>query len=138
MVWVWRERENGTKLLSWSSFRLVSCKQVLFGLPVLKQPLEGLELPVCYGSLELFLRWRKILKLRDLMRPNIMFQIVDWSNNFLLHDNWHLESLLYLKHGYLMVYDAILSSVISNRTWNWLATRLGTIVRIQNSLPSVV
>lgn len=55
--------------------------------------------------------WRKILKIRELVRLRIKFQVGDSSSIYLWHDNWHLDGPLLLEHGHSVVYDAASSTI---------------------------
>lgn len=69
--------------------------------------------------------WRKLLKLRDMVRTFIRFQVASGEHIFLWLDLWHPDGILVDKYGYRAIYDAgsqinaILSSVICDQNWRW-------------------
>lgn len=46
-------------------------------------------------------------------------------------DNWHPAGILFEKYGYLVVYDALLSTVISNGGWCWKPAKSDDLVEIR-------
>ena len=69
--------------------------------------------------------WRKILKLTEIARPFIRFDVGSGRNIHLWHDCWHLDGVLFLKYGHRIMYDAasssdaLLSSVLQEGNWIW-------------------
>lgn len=87
--------------------------------------------------------WKKILKLREVAKTSINFQVGDGSNIFLWHDHWHPIGYLLEKYGYRVIYDsgfskeAKLSSILLNGDWFWPSARSDTLVEIQSKLPKI-
>jgi hypothetical protein len=87
--------------------------------------------------------WKKLLKLREVAKTFIHFQVGDGSNIFLWHDHWHPTGYLLEKYGYCVVYDsgfskeAKLSSILLNGDWFWPSARSDTLVEIQSKLPKI-
>jgi hypothetical protein len=81
--------------------------------------------------------WKRILKLKDLAKTFIRFQVRDERSIFLWHDHWHPLRYLLDKFGFRVVYDsglsmdAKLSSIILNGDWYWLGARSKALVDIQ-------
>jgi hypothetical protein len=88
--------------------------------------------------------WRKLLKLRELAKQLISFNIGKVSRVFLWCDNWHPEGCLLEKYGHRAVYDAgsnveaRVSSIIRDGEWYWPAARSERIVEIQSRLSEVL
>ena len=84
--------------------------------------------------------WKKILKIRNLVWPFIKSLVRDGSSISLWHDNWHLKGPFYQKFDHRVVYDlgstvnAKVSSVMSNKAWNWGHARSKDIVAILSKL----
>lgn len=84
--------------------------------------------------------WRKMLKLRTILRPMIKHIVGDGKRIYLWHDNWHPVGPLSPKFGYRLIYDsglhfqAKLNAVINGTDWFWPATRSNDMVGVQASL----
>jgi hypothetical protein len=80
--------------------------------------------------------WKKLLKLREVAKTFIQFQVGDGSSIFLWHDHWHLAGYLLERYGYRVIYDyglsknARLSSIIKNKDWFWQGARSDDLVAI--------
>lgn len=87
--------------------------------------------------------WRKLLKLRDMVRTFIRFQIGSGEHIFLWLDLWHPDGILVDKYGHRAIYDAgsqtnaKLSSVICYQNWRWPPAKSESLVMIQSQLPLV-
>jgi hypothetical protein len=89
--------------------------------------------------------WRSLLKLRNVVRNFISFEVGDGQNIHLWFDNWHPCGVLIERYGSRVVYDARsglnskLSSVLSNYgNWCWNPARSEDPVAIQSRLPEIV
>lgn len=84
--------------------------------------------------------WRKILNLRNLVRPLVRFEVGTSSNIFLWHDWWHPDGVLIQKYGARIIYDAAstllarFSSVIRSKEWYWKPERSHNLVLIQSKV----
>jgi hypothetical protein len=87
--------------------------------------------------------WRKILKLRDIARRFLRYEVGTGEHIHLWLDWWHPMGVLFEKFGFRMVYDAHstleakLSSVIQNANWCWGPARSEALVEIQAGLYEV-
>jgi len=87
--------------------------------------------------------WRRLLKLRNVARNFISFEVGDGQNIHLWFDNWHPCGVLIERYGFRVVYDASsglnykLSSVLSNGIWCWKPARSEDLVDIQSRLPKI-
>lgn len=50
--------------------------------------------------------WRKILKLQDIAKNFLKFQVGDRSTISLWMDFWHPDGILFDQYGYRVIYDA--------------------------------
>ncbi|XP_059454969.1 uncharacterized protein LOC132185181 [Corylus avellana] len=81
--------------------------------------------------------WRKILKLRDIAKRILKFEVGNEENIFLRLDSWHPSGILFEVFGHRAVYDAYssvgakLSSVILDGDWFWRPNRSEALVEIQ-------
>lgn len=72
------------------------------------------------NSQELFLGWRKILKLKEYVRSFFKWQITGGSKVPLWVDNWHPQGVLKVKYSTRFIYEigshhiALVSSVLEN------------------------
>jgi hypothetical protein len=80
--------------------------------------------------------WRKILKLRNIAKRLVKFEVGNGENIHLWLDSWHPLGILFEVFGYRVVYDAQsnleakLSSVIINGDWFWKPARSDALVEI--------
>jgi hypothetical protein len=81
--------------------------------------------------------WKKLLKIREVAKTFIRFQVGDGSRIFLLHDHWHPAGYLLESYGYRVLYDSGLSSIIKNKDWFWQGVRSDDLVAIQSRLPEI-
>jgi hypothetical protein len=87
--------------------------------------------------------WRKFLKLRDIARRFLRYEVGAGEHIHLWLDWWHPMGVLFEKFGFKMVYDAHstleakLSSVIQNGNWCWGPARSEALVEIQAGLYEV-
>jgi hypothetical protein len=87
--------------------------------------------------------WRRLLKLRNVVRNFISFEVGDGQNIHLWFDNCHPCGILIERYGSRVVYDASsglnskLSSVLSNGNWCWKPARSEDLVAIQSRLPEI-
>jgi hypothetical protein len=84
--------------------------------------------------------WRKILKLWEVAKNFLKFQVGDGTNISLWMDNWHPEGVLNDKYGFWVIddarscIDAKLSSVIRGKDWHWNPARSDDLVATQSGL----
>jgi hypothetical protein len=87
--------------------------------------------------------WRKLLKLRDIAKKFLRFEVGDGKNIHLWMDFWHPAGILLEKYGFRAVYDAQssvearLSSVIHDGEWFWRPARSEALVDIQTRLTEI-
>jgi hypothetical protein len=87
--------------------------------------------------------WRKLLKLRDIAKKFLRFEVGDGKNIHLWMDFWHPDGILLEKYGFRAVYDAQssvearLSSVIHDGEWFWRPARSEALVDIQSRLTEI-
>ncbi|XP_059436288.1 uncharacterized protein LOC132169238 [Corylus avellana] len=87
--------------------------------------------------------WRKILRLRDIAKRILKFEVGNGENIFLWLDSWHPSRILFEVFGHRVVYDAHssveakLSSVILNGDWFWRPARFEVLVEIQARLHEI-
>jgi hypothetical protein len=87
--------------------------------------------------------WRKLLRLRDIVKKFLRFEVGDGKNIHLLMDFWHPAGILLEKYGFRAVYDAQssveakLSSVIRDGEWFWRPGRSEALVDIQTRLTEI-
>jgi hypothetical protein len=104
---------------------------------------ERKEFLECEHSPKLLLVLEKILKIRDIAKNFIKFEVGDGKMIHLWQDNWHPLGMLYERFGSRVIYDAHsrldsrLDSVLSNGIWCWKPTRSEELVDIQSRLPEV-
>lgn len=88
--------------------------------------------------------WRRLLKIRDQIRPLIFYRV---GNGELIHiwiDNWHLRSPLVGSYGTQIIYASGLplfarrASVISNGHWNWPLIRSSDLADIFNTAAFII
>lgn len=73
--------------------------------------------------------WRKLLKLRELAKHFLNFQVGNGSSISLWLEAWYPDGILFDKYRFRVIYDsskidAKFSSVIKDGNWNWLPARL--------------
>jgi hypothetical protein len=87
--------------------------------------------------------WRKILKLRDVAKRFLKFEVGSGENIHMWLDSWHPAGIFLETYGQRVVYDAHssmeakLSSVIVNGDWYWKPARSEALVEIQARLPEL-
>jgi hypothetical protein len=90
-----------------------------------------------------FWSWRKILKLRDIAKRFLKFEVGNEDNIHMWLDLWHPASVLIEQYGFRVVYnaqsniEAKISSVICNGEWFWRPARSEALVEIQVKLSEV-
>ena len=83
--------------------------------------------------------WRKILQLRDRIRPYIKHKVGNGTGTFLCHDFWNPVGPLLPYHGERVIYDSAIHSnahvveVISDGRWNWPIANSADLIAIKNS-----
>lgn len=101
----------------------------------------------CFWNLVLgsncFWCWRRLLKIREQIRPQITYKV---GNGELIHiwlDDWHPRSLLLGSYGSQLIYSsdrplfARLSSVITNAQWAWPPISSHEVAEIIRSVASI-
>jgi hypothetical protein len=87
--------------------------------------------------------WRKLLKLRDIAKLFLKFNVGDGSTIHMWVDNWHPTGVLSEQYGLRVVYDAQsrleakLSTVLLNGDWCWCPATSDALVEIQSSLSEI-
>jgi hypothetical protein len=87
--------------------------------------------------------WRMILKLREIAKRILKFEVGNGENIFLCLDSWHPSGILFEIFRHRVVYDAQsslkakLSSVMLNGDWFWRPARSEALVEIQARLHEV-
>ena len=85
------------------------------------------------------LSWRKLLQLRDRIRPLIKHKVGNGTGTFLWHDFWNPVGPLLPCHGERIIYDSAIHSnahvaaVIHNGEWNWPIANSADLMTIKNS-----
>ena len=83
--------------------------------------------------------WRKILQLRERIRPLIKHKVGDGAATFLWHDSWNPVGPLLPFYGERILYDSAIHSnarvaeVIDEGGWNWPIANSGDLIAIKNS-----
>ncbi|XP_059429242.1 uncharacterized protein LOC132163058 [Corylus avellana] len=83
------------------------------------------------------------MKLRNIAKHFLRFEVGSGKNIHLWLDWWHPVGILIEHYGFIAVYDAHsniearLSSIICNRDWLWRLARFEALVEIQARLPKV-
>ena len=83
--------------------------------------------------------WRKILQLRERIRPLIKHKVGDGAATFLWHDFWNPVGPLLPYVGERILYDSAIhcnarvAEVIDERGWNWPIAISGDLIAIKNS-----
>lgn len=86
---------------------------------------------------------RKLLKLREFLRPLIKFEVGDGKLIHMWLENWHPHGTLFEKYGFRVIYDAHsriearLSTVMKNGVWCWRHAISDELLDIQGSLPDI-
>lgn len=84
--------------------------------------------------------WKKLLKLRPIIRPMIMHEIGNGRDTFLWHDLWHPQGPLLLTYGPRIVYDSGLPenakvlAFINGTASKWPPARSDALFHIQMQL----
>jgi len=85
--------------------------------------------------------WRKILQLRDTIRPFIFSDIGDGKNTSLWFDNWHPMGPLHPLFGDVAIYNsnlprhASVASIIRGVAWNWPVANYPELHILKNAIP---
>ncbi|KAL0282662.1 UNVERIFIED_CONTAM: Retrovirus-related Pol polyprotein from type-2 retrotransposable element R2DM [Sesamum radiatum] len=86
--------------------------------------------------------WRKLIRLRDALRPHVVYQIGDGTSFSLWHDPWHPRGPLLPqfplgpRHTFIPS-SAPLSTVISEDTWSWPHITDMESIDITHDLPTI-
>ena len=87
--------------------------------------------------------WRKLLKLRDTVRPMIRHKIGNGYGTFLWYDNWHPLGPLLDRFGPRVTYDAALnlnarvSDVINGGRWDWPIANTFELMEIREQMSNL-
>ena len=83
--------------------------------------------------------WRKILQLRERVRPFIRHKVCNGVGTFLWHDFWNQIGPLIPRFGERIIYDyaihrnAHVAEVIDGGRWNWPIANSADLIAIKNS-----
>ena len=83
--------------------------------------------------------WRKLLQVRDRIRPLIKHKVGNGAGTFLWHDFWNPVGPLLPTYGQRIIYDYAIHSnahgaaVINNGEWNWPIANSTDLMDIKNS-----
>ena len=83
--------------------------------------------------------WRKLLQLRDRIRPFIKHRVYNGTGTFLWHDSWNPVGPLLPYYGDRIIYDSAIhnnarvAEVIDDGRWNWPIANSGDLIAIKNS-----
>ena len=83
--------------------------------------------------------WRKILHLRDRIRPFIRHKVSNGVGTFLWHDLWNQLGPLLPRFGDRIIYDSAIhrnahvAEVIGGGRWNWPIVNSADLIAIKNS-----
>ena len=83
--------------------------------------------------------WRKILQLRERIRPLIKHKVGNGAVTFLWHDSWNPVGPLLPFYGERILYDSAIhcnarvAEVIDEGRWNWPIANSGDLIAIKNS-----
>ena len=83
--------------------------------------------------------WRKILQLRDRVRPFIRHQVCNGVKTFLWHDFWNHLGPIFPLFGERILYDSAIpknarvSEVIDGTRWNWPFPVSADLIALKNS-----
>ena len=83
--------------------------------------------------------WRKILQLRDRIRPFIRHKVSNGVGTFLWHDFWNQLGLILSRFGDRIIYDSAIhrnahvAEVIGGGRWNWPIANSVDLIAIKNS-----
>ena len=87
--------------------------------------------------------WRKLLRMRDILRPLLRHKIGNGFGTFLWYDNWHPLGPLLDKFGPRIVYDAALPlharvrDIIDDGEWHWPRTNTIGLMEVRSGMSSV-
>ncbi|KAL0293831.1 UNVERIFIED_CONTAM: Retrovirus-related Pol polyprotein from type-2 retrotransposable element R2DM [Sesamum radiatum] len=87
--------------------------------------------------------WRKLIRLRDALRPHVHYQIGDGTSFSLWHDPWHPRGPLLPQFSFggprhtALPPTAPLSAVISEDTWSWPHITDMESIDITHDLPAI-
>ena len=88
--------------------------------------------------------WRKILQLKDKMRPFINHRVYNGKRTFLWHDSWNPVGPLLPHYGERIVYDsaiennALVAEVIGEGRWNWPIANFADLIEIKSSCVIII
>ena len=83
--------------------------------------------------------WRKILQLRDRVRPYIRHKVCNGGGTFLWHDFWNPLGPILPLFGERILYDsaihmnAYVASIMDGERWNWPVTVSVDLIALKNS-----
>ena len=83
--------------------------------------------------------WRKILQLRDRVRPFIRHQVCNGTGTFLWHDFWNPLGPILPLFGERIIYDSAIhrnarvADVMDGSRWNWPVTVSADLLVLKNS-----
>ena len=86
--------------------------------------------------------WRKILKLRQIAREKIRYQVGDGSSISLWYDNWHPVGPLICKFGERIIRisglgkEAKVEAIVEGSDWRWPTARSPVWLELQRATPS--
>ena len=85
--------------------------------------------------------WRKLLKLRDLIRPLIKFTIGDGAHTWLWFDNWLPSGPILPSLGERVIYDSALprdarvAEIIRDGQWLWPVANSNELLTLKEAIP---
>ena len=88
--------------------------------------------------------WRKLLSLRDLIRPLIYHKIGNGMNTFLWFDTWLPSGPIVSCYGNIIIYDsgllreARVSTIIQNGNWAWPVANSPDLLILKQSIPAAL
>ena len=85
--------------------------------------------------------WRKLLNLRDIIRPHLQHTIGNGRDTFLWFDYWLPSGPIHSQYGDRVIYDsglqryARVSSIIYEEHWQWPVANSPYLIILKNSIP---